>query len=461
MNSARPRWRRTLSPGIWIIFTVAVLSSGLIALLPGPQREGTQLWTFLATSVKHYQPAFDAWNRQHPDDPVTIRLLEYSALQRRMLSGFFAGTPTADLLEIERNIASRAFVGPIDRTGFVDLTDRIRADGLLDEIPAAGFSPWSSRGRIFGLPVGVHPVLLCYRADLVEAAGLDVAQIETWDDYFRVLRPLMADRDGDGRPDRYLISGWNTNAGFLDMLMLQAGAKLFDDRGRPTLATPRNAEILARLVHWFAGPDRVAADAPDFSPAGNRQRVEGYVVGTLMPDWLAGAWKADLPALAGKVKLMPVPAWEPGGCRTSAWGGTMIGIARTAPRVDEKWQLIKSLYYSRELAELNFHDALIVSPLRSFRDLPVYQEPEPYFCGQQVGRLFIAQFPSMPSRPSSPFFPEAHIYVVNVLTALKQYAESIGRYDAAALEPKARELLGVAQASFARQMARNPFLAPP
>ncbi len=452
---------RLLSPGLWVILLLAVLSSLLVALLPVTRREGAELWTFLPTSVKHYQPVIDDWNRQHPGAPVTIKLLEYSALQRRMLSGFFAGTPTADLLEIERNIASRAFVGPLDRTGFVDLTDRVRADGLDQEIPAAGFTPWSSRGRIFGLPVGFHPVLLCYRADLVEAAGLDVSQIETWDDYFRVLRPLMADRDGDGHPDRSLISGWTTNGGFLDMLMLQADARLFDDQGRPTLDTPRNAAILARLVLWFAGPDRVAADAPDFSAAGNRQRVEGYVVGTLMPDWLAGAWKTDLPALAGRVKLMPLPAWEPGGRRTSAWGGTMIGIARTAPHVEQQWQLIKALYTSPTLAAANYRDAMIVSPLRRLRSLPFYQEPEPYFGGQRVGQLFIAQVGSMPSRPSSPFFPEAHIYVVNVLTALKQHAESVGRYDAATLEPKAHELLAAAQASFVHQVARNPFLLPP
>ncbi len=461
MPTQRIRWTRALSPGAWIILAMAVGSSLAVALLPVRQPSGTQLWTFLDTSVRFYQPIFDRAAAAHPEERVTVQQLEYSSLQRRMLAGFFAGTPTADLIEIERNMASRAFVGPLAQVGFVDLTDWVREAGLREEIPPAVFTPWSTRGRIFGIPIGAHPVLLCYRADLAEAAGIDVSGIETWDDYFRVMKPLMADRDGDGRPDRYLISGWNTNGGFLDMVMLQADAKLFDDAGRPTLDTPRNAEILARLVGWFAGPNRVAADIGDFTPAGNRQRVEGYVVGTLMPDWLAGAWKRDLPQLAGKVKLMPVPAWERGGRRTSAWGGTMIGIARTAPHPAEKWEQIKRLYYSRELAEVNYRDSMIVSPLRSFRTLPCYQEPEPYFCGQPAGRMFLAQADAMPARPSSPFFPEAHLHIVGVLTALKEYAEATGRYDAAALQPKARELLAEAQARFVRQVERNPFLITP
>ncbi len=460
MLSSRPTWLRVLSPGAWVILGLAVASSIGVALLPVRARPESEIWTFLATSLGFYRPGLDDWNRRHPEHPVGIRQVEYSSLQRRMLGGFFAGTPIADMLEIERNIAVRAFVGPLDRIGFVDLTDRLRADGLLDEIPAAVFTPWSSRGRIFGLPIGFHPVLLCYRADLVEAAGIDVSGIETWDDYFRVMRPLMVDRDGDGQPDRYLISGWSSNAGFLDMLMLQADAKLFDDAGRPTLDTPRNAEILARLVGWFTGPNRVAADAPDFSAAGNRQRIEGYVVGTLMPDWLAGSWKLDLPPLAGKVKLMPIPAWERGGRRTSAWGGTMIGIAKSSPRVDEQWRLIKSLYYSPDLAERFYRESTIVTPLRSFRSLPFYREPDPYFCGQTIGLMYLDQVANMPARPSSPFFPEAHLYIVNVLNALKEYAEATGRYDAGTLEPKARELLAAAQVSFQRQVDRNPFLLP-
>ncbi len=95
MIPARARWLRALSPGVWIILTLALVSSVVVALLPVKRRKGSQLWTFLSPSVKHYQPVFDAWNRQHPDDPVTIKLLESSALQRRMLGGFFAGTPTA------------------------------------------------------------------------------------------------------------------------------------------------------------------------------------------------------------------------------------------------------------------------------------------------------------------------------------------------------------------------------
>ena len=76
------------------------------------------------------------------------------------------------------------------------------------------------------MPHDVHPVLLAYRADLVEAAGIEVAAIETWDDFVRLLRRLVRDVDGDGYPDHYLSNFWETNPELIESLMLQAGGAL-------------------------------------------------------------------------------------------------------------------------------------------------------------------------------------------------------------------------------------------
>ena len=129
------------------------------------------------------------------------------------------------------------------------------------------------------------------------------------------------------------------------------GGSYFDERERVAINSEVNAEVIATLATWVTGPGRIAVDAQEFTASGNRLKLEGFVVASIMPDWLGGVWKQDMGDLAGKVKLMPVPAWKEGGCRTTVWGGTMLGIARSTKDPEAAWEMAKHLYLSEDLAE--------------------------------------------------------------------------------------------------------------
>mgnify|MGYP003288081923 CR=1 FL=1 len=449
-----------LSPGGWVISALAALSAIVLVLWPIPQKEGLVFWIFAKSHQRLYSPMTVAWNAtQQPSDRVHILLLSGGALQRRLLSGFLSGTPLPDLVEAYAQIVAQAFKGPLEDVGFVDLTDILQAEGIIERINAPSFAPWTSRGRIFGLPHDVHPVLLAYRADLVEAARIDVAAIETWDDFVRLLRPLVRDVDGDGYPDRYLLNIWETNPELIESLMLQAGGSFFDAEERLVMDSDINARVLATVVSWTTGPDRIAVNAPEFDAAGNKMRLDGSVLFSLMPDWLTSAWRQDLPQLAGKVKLMPLPAWERGGRRTTVMGGTMLGIPKRVKDFDSAWRYAKELYLSPDLARALFHTTGIISPVKRHWTDPVYDEPSAYFGGQRYGRLYIAAAPDVPPRTSSPYKALAQIKMADSALALKAYATQSGQYTVAELLPEARRLLAQAEAQVRAQMQRNAFLA--
>jgi arabinosaccharide transport system substrate-binding protein len=143
------------------------------------------------------------------------------------MSGFLSNTPLADMMEIERSQIGQFFSGPVNDIGFTDLTDRLHKEGLDTALNEPSFGPWTSRGRVYGLPHDVHSIMLAYRADLVEAAGIDITQIETWDDFARVMKPMIQDFDGDGQPDRYLLNLWYTNPDSVEMMLLQARGNFF------------------------------------------------------------------------------------------------------------------------------------------------------------------------------------------------------------------------------------------
>lgn len=447
---------RSASLGIWAIVVLAAVSTAAIAIFPARAPSGVQMWTFARLHKQMYEPIIATWPAAERPE---ISLLSMPALERRMLQGFLSETPTADLIEAERRVAARAFVGPLSSVGFTDLTDRLRSEGLLDQINGPSFGPWSSRGRIFGLPHDVHPVMLGYRADIVEAAGINVSSIETWDDFVRVMSPLMSEKDASGKPRRYLLNLWDDKDDFIELLMLQGGGGFFEPDGRPSIATDANAKVISTIVSWCHGPGRIAADAPDFTASGNQLKAEGYVVAVFMPDWMCNIWKNELPQLAGKVKVMPLPAWEKGGRRTSVWGGTMLGIARTAPNQDELWSIAKRLYLSPELARSLYTVGDIITPVRTFWNDPVFDQPDPYFSGQKKGRAYIDLAPQTPTRTSSPYNTMAKLRVQTAVMALAAYAENSGKFRPDELHAKAMELLRSAEDQVRLQIDRNVFMS--
>jgi len=450
-------YRELFSPGIVIIFAIFAITLPIVATRVTQEQMGIQFWVFAKQHADAYRPLIEEWNSQQHSLPVNLQLIDYQAMERRMLSGFMSGTPVADLIEVERHMIGRVFSGPLEAVGFVDLTQYLEREGLMDKINRPSFSPWTTRGRVFGLPHDVHPVLLAYRADLIEAAGIDMSRIETWQDFVQTLRPLMYEGSTDGRPIRYLLNIWHTQRDTIEMLMVQAGGGLFNERDEIDFLQEPNVEVLATIATWIGGPGRIALDAPRFSASGNKLILDGAVLATPVPDWLAGIWQYELPDLHGKVKLMPLPAWKPGGRRTSVLGGTMLGISKSARDFESCWEFAKSLYLSPQLAEKFFRESHIISPVKEHWKLDFYHQPNPFYCGQRTGSLFIEQAPQVPRRTSSPFSMMALDALGTVMYRAVEFAEAGKISDPKALEDIVQQLLVEEEERIKRQMGRNVF----
>ncbi|HUB27792.1 MAG TPA: extracellular solute-binding protein [Tepidisphaeraceae bacterium] len=459
----KPKRRRRgfLSAGAWIITALAVVSSVIILCRPDRRLAGLVFWTAAREHFVMYVPSAAQWNTEHSLQ-VHPFLLSSDALQHRMMSGFLSNVPVADLIEVERSLIGPVFAGPLRDVGFMDLTQRLETETLngvplIDAINRPSFSPWTSRGHIFGIPHDVHPVMLAYRADLTDAAGIDMSKIKTWDDFAVMMRPLLKHLGPDGKPDHYPLNLWYTSIDQIEVLILQAGGGYFDIHGHVIIDSDSNAHVVSTIVSWMAGPNRIAADAPEFTDSGNELRLDGFVCCAIMPDWLAGVYKGDIPGLTGELKIMPLPAWTPGGRRTSVWGGSMLGIPKSGHHIEAAWTFAKHLYLSNDLAHQLYETNCIISPVKAFWDSPFYKIPDPYFRGQAIGELYISQAPNVPLRSSSPFNTFAKMRVCDAVISLYRYAEATQTYSAAALEPKAHEYLNAAQVEVQQTMNRDVF----
>ncbi len=446
-----------LSPGAWLILAIAAISSTILLLNPIPHREGLEMWTFAPHHAAMYRPIIADWNKSHATR-ANLYVISEDAEADRLMSGFLSRTPVADVIEVEKALVGRIFSGPLSDVGFIDLTDRIKSEHLLDELNAPSFSAWTSRGHIFGLPHDVHPVLLAYRADIVEDAHIDVAKIHTWDDFDRIMAPLLQHHSPDGQPDHYPLSLWYTSMDQIEALILQNNGGFFDDDNRPILNSDANARVIATVVSWTTGPHRIAADAPEFTASGNQLRLTGYVVCSLVPDWLTAIWKHDMPQLSGKLKLMPLPSWTPEGRHTSVWGGTMLGISKTSKDPDTAWTFARRLYLDDSVARKLFESNGIITPVKRLWKSDFYDTPDPYFSGQPIGRLYINHAPRVPRRTSSPYNSIAKDRVQTAIINLRNYALANKTFEPHQLLTEAHNQLRIAQDQMQHDLDRDTFL---
>ncbi len=410
--------------------------------------------TFAKEHADAYVPIIAQFEREH-DVRIRLQVVEQRALQSRLQSAMQVGAEVPDMVELLYDTLGVFVKGPLEEVRFIDLTDRVHDSGLFENVVTSRFGKWSNRGRVFALPHDVHPVMLAYRRDLVEQLGIDVSELKTWEDFARVGREVVTrDLTGDGVPDRYMIDLPNEGGDALRLLLLQRGGQMFDESGDVAFDSETTVEVFLWYVKQIQGPDKIAFDA-GWGQNLARVMLDGLCVFYLCPDWRTRQFQMDVPQLAGKMALMPLPAWREGGVRTSTWGGTGLAITKQTKNPDLAWELAMHLYFNPKEQGRRFEQTQILSPLRTAWDEPAFDERNEYFSGMRIGRAYAELAPQVPEEQSSAYMALAVNKLseafANVSLYYRQNGEvGLGDYARAELKRVADRVREV--------MARNVFL---
>jgi len=432
---------------------------GLIAglyLLVNPVRGGhadLSMWVFGPLHADAYKTAADNF-AEMTGRTVDVQLINYNAVNQKLRSALWAAVNVPDLVEIEKSAAGGFFRGPLDKVGFLDLKPFLQRDGILPRIPANALAAYTDRGAIFGVPHDIHPVMLAYRADIVDPflarRGLRMEDLATWDDYFRELQGLLV-------PDqRYLLQVEYGDAWAFQIFLMQRGGGIFGPRGELRV----DDEVAVGTMTWMiplvaeAEGRKVAESLGNWDPSFYRGFIEGYYIAVLCPDWRTSQLEAFASDLHGKLRVVPLPAPAPGGLRTSQMGGTMLGIARSAKDPELAWQFARHIYYGSPAQNGQlFRITNILTPDREAWSDPAYHEARPYWSGQVLGEQFIALADEVPPFYSSGFLPAAQAKLNETIVACYGQYRSHG---AAGFEAFVRQRLKSAADHVRRQMQREP-----
>ncbi len=181
---------------------------------------------------------------------------------------------------------------------------------------------------------------------------------------------------------------------------------------------------------------------------------DGYLLTLVAPDWRTKSFETDIPRMAGKMALMPLPAVTPDGIHTSTWGGTMMGITKHCKRPDLAWKLAQYLYLNKaDLAE-RFRNNNILPCLREAWDQPSFHEPRAYWSGQPLGALYANLAPHVPFQYTSPFIGMAKGKLSEALVDCVQRYKAQGEVG---FEAFVRARLKRSADEVRRRIERNPY----
>lgn len=396
--------RKTLKLAIYISLAVGLLLSGIA--MASPQEKITiSLWTHDNLYVKFFNARAVEWAKMHPEYKFKFDFIQIpgDSLWPKVLTSMAAGVGAPDLVGIEISQFSRFMKRDIAETELVDLTPLVGEE----REKFVRWEPYMHKGKLYGVESALCPVVYYYRDDIFKAAGIEMP-LETWDDFVVAGRKL--------REEGRFMAGIDPNSytHFMELLQ-QRGELLFDEKG--SLMAPDNPKAIETLKFLVDGvKEKILWASRAFYGAPHFAALKGNtVVGDFMPDWWSIYFlEAQVPEQKGKWRIQLLPAWEPGGIRSSTWGGTGFAITSQSKYPKLVYDLLHFTYLTKENQIKRFFEiGYFPHMLEAMKDPRVINFSNPYYGEQVIGAVFGEAALQIPIQYQSPYWSEAETLMIN------------------------------------------------
>jgi ABC-type glycerol-3-phosphate transport system substrate-binding protein len=376
-----------------LILGVLLLMAIGPAISTAQETVSLELWTFVNTHARWFREQAERYKAEvNPNFELEVVEIAGSDMFNRLrISLQSGGVGAPDIADIEQGAFGSFLRGGGD-PGLVVLNELLESGGYNEQLVAARQALYTYQGNTYGIEHALTPVVLYYRADIWEGAGLDPQTFETWDDFVEAARVLKA-----ANPDVVPLPVHNA---LHELLLRQRGGDYFDAEGNVTI----DSELSIDTMNWLLNlMDEGIAAQPPTGDALWAAFKDGTLVSQVGADWYAGFFKDNAPELEGKWKAAPLPAWEPGGRRTSVWGGTGATVIKTSPNVEEALKFLEFSMLSVEGNVRRFELTNLFPPFIPAMENERLHAADTYFSGQDLGALFADVGPEAPSQYQSPF----------------------------------------------------------
>lgn len=418
-----------LGKPILVLLVIAVVAGVAAAFRPAPRKADLTVWLFAESHHRTYLKLIPEFERKH-NVTVNLSLLNGRAVVTRLGQMFMKDLhdpEIPDLVELEIGLAGRFFRPPVREIGLLPLDDRLKASGWDEKIVKSRVATWSKEGIAFGMPHDLHPCVITYRHDLFTEAGVDLSKATTWPAFHEACLKFEAYWRSRGQRYRHAMEMQESSADNFQQMLLQRGLNPIDTYGNVLLdKDPRFAQTLAFYGQMVGGPRKVTAQTSTGMVAFGKDVVEGNLCAMMTPDWRLTYVKLYAAGAAGKLRVMPLPVFDPSDAPTSTWGGTMIGITKASKRPDVAWALVEHLYFSEQGLRARRESSEVLPPIKTLWADPYYHTADPFFDNQKVGTMLTDLAGQVPTRYVTAATPIVNTFLNEAVAKAVRHADEHG-----------------------------------
>lgn len=296
-------------------------------------------WTFAGTHADFFVNAAELWNEENPDRPIQLNAQTYpfDQMHNNLLLAIQSGEGAPDLADIEIARFSNFLLGDIQLESLNDLIEP-----ELDKFIEERLSIYSNDGEYYGAPTHLGATVTYYNTEYMDAAGVDIDSIVTWDDYVEAGKAVV---EATGVPMTTIPVNWY---GYWPYIA-QRGSDFFDENDELIINNDVNVDTL-EFIHDMIYEHEIA----EVAPGGEYHAEEFYgfmndggQASITIPLFYMKDFTEYMPDLEGKMAIRPMPIFEEGDAKSVPMGGTGTVVTNQS----EDTELAKDFLYFAKLSE--------------------------------------------------------------------------------------------------------------
>jgi multiple sugar transport system substrate-binding protein len=239
---------------------------------------------------------------------------------------------------------------------------------------------FGEEGSVYAVPQDSGPMAMYYRADLFEAAGIEVPT--TWEEYAAAAEQIKAQGS-------YITNFPKQDVNWFAGMVWQNGGQWFANDGENwdvNLTSPESEEV---ATYWqdLLSKDLVST-LPSFSDEWNASFNEGQQWTWVSAVWGATTLSDGAPDTAGKWAVAPMPQWEDSGETAGNWGGSSTAVLKGSDHPAEAAKFALWLNTDPEALALANELGGIYPAAKSATELEAFAGGVDYYGGQKIYEVF-------------------------------------------------------------------------